>query len=225
MSGRCWRSDPTAQQIVGQHEMPDASSSVHPPAFDYDHTAYRDSAATVKAWSRGRCRLCGRRGPLQAHHYAARYPPAHQTSPRDLTALCRDCHDDTHHRLFLLRAGGSREQLRVVVSEAVAALLLHPDTGRLRSLLRAGRAVWCDGSWAAIVTGASRPRVGEVFLIFLRSTDEWRTVVVTEVLGGRPGSWRVRKRFLDGRDAVEPMMVHSVRAEQRRPTATRRGAA
>ena len=206
--------------------MPDASLSVHPPPFAYDDSVYQAAAKAAKARSRGLCQVCGRKLPLEAHHYAKPYPPAHKTSPNDLTGLCGDCHDDGHIIIFFERAGGSREELRAAMSEIVATLLLRPEAQRLcRSHMRVGRAVWCEGWWAALVTGGSRPRIGEVFRLFLRSRCEWRDVVVTEVVDGRPGCWRVRKRFLGDGDDVRLMCVNTVCAEQPVPSAMRQSAA
>ena len=173
--------------------MPDAALSVHPPPFDYHHRVYRAAAAEEKARSRGRCRLCGRKALLQAHHWRRPYPPPHKTKAADLTALCLFCHITGHLGIFFEFAGGSPETFCAAVSEAVATLLLR---GMLpASPMRVGRAVWAEG-WAALVTGTSRPHVGENFALFLRSKEGWQTVVVTEVLDGQPGCWRVRKRFL-----------------------------
>ena len=64
-------------------------------------------------------------------------------------------------------------------------------------------AVWFEGEWGALVTGRARPRVDESFWLFLRSRRAWQNVVVTEVVDGWPGHWRVRKRWFldDGNDA------------------------
>ena len=97
--------------------------------------------------------------------------------------------------------------------------VLAAAVGVGRSLMRVGRAVRCEGRWAALVTGGARPRIGEVFRLFMHSRREWRDVVVTEVLDGRPGRWLVRKRFLGTGDNVRPMCVHTVCAEQPSPTA------
>ena len=59
-----------------------------------------------------------------------------------------------------------------------------------------GAAPSAKGEWLALITGCRRPAVGDVIALFLRTRNEWRTVAVTEVLNGRPGCWRVRKRFL-----------------------------
>ena len=98
-----------------------------------------------------------------------------------------------HLGIFFESAGGSPETFCAAVSETVATLLLRGN--RPASPMRVGRAVWAKG-WAALVTGTSRPHVGENFALFLRSKEGWQTVVVTEVLDGQPGCWRVRKRFL-----------------------------
>ena len=72
--------------------------------------------------------------------------------------------------------------------------------------MRVGYSVWAEG-WAAVVTGPSRPQVGEeVFALFLRSKNEWRAVAVTEVIDGQPEYWRVRKRFLRT-DEVGPALL------------------
>ena len=174
--------------------MPDATFSVHSPPFDYQHPAYRAAAAETKAGSRGRCRFCGRKALLQAHHWGRPpYRPPHETTAHDLTALCLYCHITVHLGILFEDSGGSPETFCAAVSETVATLLLR---GMLvASPVRVGRAVWADG-WAALVTGMSRPHVGENFALFLRSKDAWRAVAVTEVLDGRPGCWRVRKHFL-----------------------------
>ena len=191
--------------------MQDLAPSVHPPPFNYFHHVYLTAAEGSKTRSGRRCQVCGRKLPLQAHHYAAPYQPSHKTTADALTGLCRDCHDNGHDFILFLSAGGSPAVFRTAWSETVATLLLRPETERqCRSLMRVGRAVKFEGQWAALVTGGSRPRRGEVFRLFLSTKDEWRTVVVTEVLGGRPGSWRVRKRFLGNGDDVRPMCVAAV---------------
>ena len=204
--------------------MPDHPVSVHPPPFAYDDSVYRAAAEAAKDQTHGHCRICGRELPLEAHHWAKSYPPTHKTTANDLTALCGDCHDTGHDFCFFLAAGGLPEEYRTACSETVATLLLRTEAVR-RSLMRVGRAVWCEGRWAALVTGGARPRCGEVFRLFMRTRREWRDVVVTEVLDGRPGSWRVRKRFLGVGDDVRPMCVNAGGAEQPTPVAMRQTAA
>lgn len=177
--------------------MPDHPSSVHPPPFDYHDPVYRTAAREAKARSAGRCQRCGRQCPLEAHHYRRPYPPPGQTTPADVTALCRDCHDDAHDFRLLLDVGIPPGVYRRACSELVQDLVRPADDGR-----RAGRVVSINDhrgarGWGAIIGGASRPGVGESFWLFLRGKRTWRLVAVTAVLGGRPGHWRVRKRFLD----------------------------
>lgn len=222
MSGRCANSDPTAQQIVETSR--DARRVVQrtpSPPFNYDDPVYRAEAEAARVRSDRRCQVCGRRLPLQAHHYSAPYLPADETTADALTALCRDCHDNGHDFILFLSAGGSPAAFRAAWSETVASVLLAPEAERMRrSLMRVGRAVWFSGGWAALVTGGSRPRIGEVFRLFLRSKKEWRTVVVTAVLGGWPGCWRVRKRFLGPDDDVRPICINNtVGAERPVPSA------
>ena len=95
------------------------------------------------------------------------------------------------------KSGTSRPRPGTVVGPVTVRgpgrILSRPsDDGR-----QVGRAVWFGDGWGALVSGASRPRVGEAFWLFLRTTREWRVVAVTEVIDGWPGHWRVRKRFLD----------------------------
>ena len=182
--------------------MPDHPVSLHPsPPFDhdyYDHPRSRAAAEEAKAGVRGHCQECGEKRPLEAHHYAkGPYPPAHLTTADDLTALCRDCHAKAHLGRFLHDVGGvSEEDYLAAHSELVAQLVRPVDDG-----LQVGWVVSFEGEWGAIVTGRAIPRVGEHFWLFLRSSRTWENVVVTEVVDGRPGHWRVRKRWtLDAGD-------------------------
>ena len=139
----------------GKHEMPDHPVSVHPPPFDYDDSIYRAAAEAAKDQTHGHCRKCGRELPLEAHHWTkGPYPPPHLTTANDLTAFCRDCHDAAHDFRFFLDVGGAPEDYRKACSETVATLLLRPEAVR-RSLMRVGRAVRCEGRWAALVTGGA----------------------------------------------------------------------
>ena len=131
---------------------------------------YRAAAEAAKDQTHGHCRKCGRKLPLEAHHWTkGPYPPAHLTTENDLTAFCRDCHDEAHDFRFFLDVGGAPEDYRKACSETVATLLLRPEAVR-RSLMRVGRAVWCEGRWAALVTGGARPRCGEVFRLVSKYT-------------------------------------------------------
>ena len=205
--------------------MPDASPSVHPAPFDYDHPTYRTAAAAVKDGSDGHCRLCGRKGPLEAHHWARPYPPADQTTIGDLTALCLRCHIRQHLAWLFEDAGGSPETLCAAWSETVSTLLLRGAAPMPRSPVRVGWPVMFRGQWAALINGESRPRRGEVFQLFMSTWNEWRTVVVTEVVDGRPERWRVRKRFLSVGDEVRSMCLNAAYTEQPLPAAMRRAAA
>ena len=200
--------------------MPDLPPSVHPSSFNYDDPNFRAAADEAKDQSAGRCRRCGRKLPLEAHHYGRSYPPASKTKASHLTALCRDCHDDTHDFTFFLDVGGSPVDYRAVVSEVIAILARPEDDGR-----RVGRVVVFDEDWGALVTGGARPRVGEVFWLGLISKREWVTVAVTEVTDGRPGHWRVRKRFLGGDEARRPMKPRCVTGVDAAISAPRQAAA
>ena len=96
--------------------MPDLLSSVHPSPFNYGHSAYQSSAPKAKSRSRGHCQECGRKLPLEAHHWARTYPPANKTTADDLTGLCRD---GASEKRVYLAAGGCPELLRAVQSEAL----------------------------------------------------------------------------------------------------------
>ena len=192
----------------GNHSRWYASLSVHPPPFDYDHPVFVASATAAKARSAGHCQFCGRKLPLEAHHWAKSYPPADKTTAADLTGLCRDCHIIQDLACFFENAGGGTPDVLCAAWSETVATLLHRGSARmLRSPMRVGRVARDEGGWIALVTGESRPRIGEVFRLFLISRDEWRTVVVTEILDGQPGCWRVRKRFLGAADDVRPMCI------------------
>ena len=175
--------------------MPDASLSVHRSPFPYHHPVFRASGTEAKARSRGHCQNCGRKALLEAHHWGMPYPPAWQTTAADVTALCVYCHIVVHLGTFFEAAGGSTEALCGAWSEIVATLLLL-GVHLPGSPTRVGRPVWAEGQWVALITGRRRPAVGEAVALYLRSRNKWETVAVTDVLGGCPGCWRVRKRFL-----------------------------
>ena len=177
--------------------MPDLPDRVHPSPFKYSNRAFRRAAEEAKSRSRGRCQRCGRQLPLEAHHYARPYPPASQTKAAYLTAFCSDCHDDADDFCFYLEAGGSPAVYRAAVSKFMADHVRPADDGR-----RVGRVVSVKDRWGAIVSGESTPRVGEVFWLLLRTRHQWVTVAVTDVVDGRPGHWRVHKRFLPVGEAV-----------------------
>ena len=181
-----------------------------PPSFDYFHPAYQAARQTALDWAAGRCPNCRREVPLEVHHRTVPYPPADKTVADHLLALCRVCHDTGHDVAFLAAAGVSLERYRACASELVASLSRPVDDGR-----QVGRAVQFGDDWGALVTGASRPRVGEIFWLLQRKRRAWVTVAVTDVVDGRPGLWRVRKRFLDAGEERWPL--------QCRPGAVRAG--
>ena len=161
--------------------MPDLPHSVHRSPFNYADPAYQSAAPTAKSRSRGHCQECGRKLPLEAHHWSLTYPPAGTTTADDLTGLCRDCHDGASEKRFYLAAGGSPETLRAVQSENIATLLRPVDDGR-----RVGWVVGVKDAWAASVIGESKPTVGDIFWLFQSSSHEWVTVAVTHVLYAPP---------------------------------------
>ena len=171
-----------------------------PPSFDYGNPVYQAARQKALDWADGRCPNCLREVLLEVHHRTVPYPPAHKTTADDLLALCRVCHDNGHDVSFLHAAGVSLASFRAVVSELVASLSRPVDDGR-----QVGRAVWFEDDWGALVTGASRPRGGGIFWLLQRKRRKWVTVAVTDVVDGRPGLWRVRKRFLGGGEERRPL--------------------
>ena len=111
--------------------------------------------------------------------------------------FCWCCHDTTHDFIFFTMAGGSPAEFRAIVSEAVARALLR--RAGIRGDLRVGRPRRLDkldkDEWGALVDGGSRPRPGEVVWLVLHSKNKLAAVVVTDVVGGRPGCWLIRKRW------------------------------
>ena len=92
--------------------MQDRSPRVHRRStFNYNDSVYLDAAEEAKFRSLGHCQKCGRLLQLEAHHWSKTYPPADLTTPDDLTAFCRDCHDEAHDFRFFLDAGGSPRRL------------------------------------------------------------------------------------------------------------------
>ena len=73
-----------------------------------------------------------------------------------------------------------------------------------------GRPRRLSTGWGAVVSGESRPLIGETVTLLLRCSGEWRDYVVTGVVDGRAGSWQVRTRPLSKRDEVRPMCITGV---------------
>ena len=88
------------------------------------------------------------------------YPSEENTTANHLTAHCEYCHD-----LFTEHIG--------FISFVPSGRRTGASTGR---------------GWGAVVSGGSRPRVGEVVAIWLRCSGAWRDYVVTGVIDGAPGS-------------------------------------
>ena len=178
--------------------MPDVTSG-YPRSYDYNHPNHLCARGKAAARSRGHCQSCGQLEATEAHHWAPVYPRAEDVTADDLTMVCWVCHDTTHDFIFFRNAGGSPTQFRTIVSEAVAEWLVRRGGMDIRSdMLRVGRPRrLAEDEWGALVSGGSRPRRGEVVRLFLRSKLKWCDVVVTDVVGGRPGCWLVRKRWRD----------------------------
>ena len=75
---------------------------------------------------------------------------------------------------------------------------------------RVGRPRPLGNGWAAVVSGDSRPVIGEAVALLLRCSGEWRDYIVTGVVDGRAGSWQVRTRPLGKGDEVRPMCITGV---------------
>lgn len=170
--------------------MPDASSDYprwtdcfHSIWFDYFHPVFRLARAWAFARSRGRCQGCGYRPAEHAHHWSLVYPPPWATTPDHLTALCRLCHRVMTLLRKFLSVGGDARRFLAIVEAAVA------EAGE--TVPRTGRALRLRGGYGARVAGRTRPRVGELLKVTLRS-GAWSHMVVTAVVdGGVPGRWRV----------------------------------
>lgn len=161
--------------------MPDAPSD-YPRWFDYFHPIFRRARAWARARSRGVCQGCGYALAEHAHHWLLFYPPPWATTPDHLTALCLLCHRVmTLLRKFLSVGGDPRRFLAIFESSLAEAGETVPRTGRALRL-RCG--------YGARVAGHTRPLVGELLKVTLRS-GAWSHMVVTAVVDGVPGRWRV----------------------------------
>ena len=88
--------------------------------FNYHDRFYLDARRKAFARSGEKCQLCGQQKAVEAHHWSDKYPPAHETTADDLTALCADCHFLATTLRRFTRAGGARHQFCALVSEVVA---------------------------------------------------------------------------------------------------------
>ena len=181
--------------------MPDAKRSYR-PRYNYRHPTPRRAQAECLQRSDHNCQTCGTEPATEAHHWT--YPPEEETTANHLTGLCEYCHDIITWVIWFISSGGSRELLRELFPAFLASVLECPEAPERR---RVGRARRVGMAWGAIVSGGSRPVVGEVVAILLRCSGQWRNYVVTGVVDGRPGSWQVRTHPLSERDEVRPICI------------------
>ena len=81
-----------------------------------------------------------------------------------------------------LSVGGDVGRFLAIVEAALA------EAGE--TVPRTGRALRLRGGYGARAAGRTRPRVGELLQVTLRS-GAWSYMVVTAVVGGDPGRWYV----------------------------------
>ena len=160
--------------------------------YDYFHPNYRRIRAEVRTWARGVCRGCGFAPAEQAHHFDWSYPSAATITADRIAVFCRLCHRVMTELRRFLSVGGDPELFFAIVTAALAtAGDTMPRTGRPRRI---------DGRWGAYVAGTSRPRVGEVIKVTFRD-GSWRHLIVSGVVDGEPGRWRVRTQWRKVRTA------------------------
>ena len=181
--------------------MPDATQS-YPRRYNYRHPIPQHARDECLERSDHRCQGCGVRDAVEAHHYC--YPPEEKTTANHLTGLCEYCHDLITWFVWFLSFGGSPTLLFELLPAFLARLLECPGRDDNR---RIGRARRVGSGWGAVVSGGSRPRIGEVIAILLRCSGEWRDYLVTGVIDGRPGSWQVCTRPLRRDDEVRPVCI------------------
>ena len=75
-------------------------------SFDYQHPAYRQARLGALARSGDVCQFCGQYPADETHHWARNYPSEKDTTPDDLTALCRVCHSTATALRQFIREGG-----------------------------------------------------------------------------------------------------------------------
>ena len=181
--------------------MPDATGS-YLRRYDYRHPIPQRARHECLERSDHRCQGCGLTDAVEAHHYF--YPPEEETTANHLTGLCKYCHDLITWFVWFLSFRGSPTLLFERLPAFLARLLECPGRDDNR---RIGRARHVGSGWGAIVSGISRPCIGEVIAILLRCSGEWRDYLVTGVIDGRPGSWQVRTRPLRRDDEVRPVCI------------------
>ena len=203
--------------------MPNAPSD-YPRRYDYFHSRHRRARGGCFARSRGRCQGCGYRPAEHGHHWLLRYLPPWATTSDHLTALCCVCHQlMTLLRRFLAVGGDARRFLAIFESALAEAGETVPRTGRARRL---------RGGYGARVAGRTRPLVGELLKVTLRS-GAWDYMVVSAVVGGVPKRWYVLTSWPKaseecvnrGAGAPAAAAARGGTASVRRPVGGRRGCA
>lgn len=170
--------------------------------YNHRHPTARHARDACLERSDGTCQGCGTQKATEGHHWT--YPREDETTADHLTGLCAGCHDLLTWTVWYFSLGGSRELLGEIFPAVLARLLDRRDGPEPKRL---GRALRVPRGWGAVVSGESTPRAGEVVSVLLRCSREWRDVVVVDVVDGRPGSWRVRTRWLTDHDEVRPVCV------------------
>lgn len=156
--------------------------SDYPRRYDYFHPQYRRARGRARARSRGVCQGCGYGRAEHAHHWLLFYLPPWATTSDHLIGICRLCHRVLTLLRKFLSVGGDAARFLSIVEAALA------QAGE--TVPRTGRALRLRGGYGARVAGRTRPRVGELLRVTLRS-GAWDYMVVTAVVGGVPGRWRV----------------------------------
>ena len=184
--------------------MPDATQSYR-PRYNHRHPIPRRARSECLRRSDHTCQGCGLEPATEAHHWT--YPPEEETTANHLTGFCAYCHDIITWFTWFLSFGGSPELFLELLPAFLARVLECPERPEHR---RIGRARRVGNAWGAVVSGDSRPLPGEVVALLLRCSGKWRDYVVTGVVDGRPGSWRVLTRPLSKRDEVRPMCISDI---------------
>ena len=169
--------------------MPDTPSGYHSlwydcfhRCFDYFHPIFRRARGRCFARSRGRCQGCGYALAKHAHHWMVRYLPPWATTSDHLTALCLLCHRVMTLLRGFLSVGGDPNRFLAILKAALAEAM---ETGP-----RTGRALLLRGGYGARVAGRTRPQVGELLRVTLRSGG-WVYMRVSAVVGNYRGRWYV----------------------------------
>ena len=106
-------------------------------SFDYHHPAYRQARADAFSRAGGLCQNCGSHEATHAVHVALEYPPAAETQPGDLTAMCNTCQQMNRDMRAYLKAGGSIYELAGALAVAIRQAV--PGVGVPSAMLRGGQ--------------------------------------------------------------------------------------